>query len=97
MDVTARELGRHSSALLDRVERGEEITVTRHGRPVARMIPIGRWEIPPRPASPIGDVDLPVLDFAEPMSDEESAAMGGKLRDAFSRRQSAPQRPDLNR
>ena len=27
------------SALLDRVEQGEEITITRHGRPVARLVP----------------------------------------------------------
>ncbi len=27
------------SALLDRVEKGEEITITRHVRPVARLVP----------------------------------------------------------
>ena len=27
------------SALLDRVERGEEIVITRHGQPVARLVP----------------------------------------------------------
>lgn len=27
------------SELLDRVERGEEIVVTRHGKPVARLVP----------------------------------------------------------
>ena len=27
------------SELLDRVERGEEIVITRHGRPVARLLP----------------------------------------------------------
>ena len=27
------------SELLDRVERGEEIIVTRHGKPVARIVP----------------------------------------------------------
>jgi antitoxin (DNA-binding transcriptional repressor) of toxin-antitoxin stability system len=26
-------------ALLDRVERGEEILITRHGKPIARLIP----------------------------------------------------------
>ncbi len=26
-------------ALLDRVQRGEEIVITRHGRPVARLVP----------------------------------------------------------
>lgn len=27
------------SALIERVEKGEEITITRHGRPVARLVP----------------------------------------------------------
>jgi prevent-host-death family protein len=32
------------SALLDRVEKGEEIIITRHGKPVARLTaPARRW------------------------------------------------------
>ncbi len=27
---------------LDEVERGESVTITRHGRPVARLVPVGR-------------------------------------------------------
>jgi prevent-host-death family protein len=30
----------HLPALLDEVEKGETITITRHGRPVARLTPI---------------------------------------------------------
>jgi prevent-host-death family protein len=29
----------HLSSLLERVARGEEITITRHGRPIARLVP----------------------------------------------------------
>ena len=32
----------HLASLLDRVERGEEITITKHGRPVARLVPVER-------------------------------------------------------
>lgn len=32
----------HLSALLERVERGEEITITRRGMPVARLVPARR-------------------------------------------------------
>jgi len=32
----------HLSALLERVAKGEEITITRRGRPIARLVPIGR-------------------------------------------------------
>jgi prevent-host-death family protein len=33
------------SELLDRVERGEQIVITRHGRPVARLVPEGRRDV----------------------------------------------------
>ena len=32
----------HLSELIARVEAGETITITRHGRPVARLVPPGR-------------------------------------------------------
>ena len=32
------------SELLDRVERGEQIVITRHGRPIARLVPEGEAE-----------------------------------------------------
>ena len=40
-EVGAFEAKTHLSALLDRVEAGEEIVITRHGRPVARLSPAG--------------------------------------------------------
>ncbi|SNB75003.1 prevent-host-death family protein [Arboricoccus pini] len=39
MTVGAFEAKTHLSALLERVARGEAITITRHGRPVARLVP----------------------------------------------------------
>lgn len=30
----------HFSELLDRVERGEEVTITKHGSPVAKLVPV---------------------------------------------------------
>jgi prevent-host-death family protein len=30
----------HLSELLDRVESGEELIIARHGRPVARLVPV---------------------------------------------------------
>jgi prevent-host-death family protein len=38
-EIGAFEAKNKLSWLLDRVEQGEEITITRHGRPVARMVP----------------------------------------------------------
>jgi prevent-host-death family protein len=37
--VTAREANQGFSALLAEVEAGEEVVVTKHGRPVARLVP----------------------------------------------------------
>ena len=39
IEVGAFEAKNKLSALLDRVEQGEEIIITRHGRPVARLVP----------------------------------------------------------
>ena len=39
MQVGAFEAENILGALLDRVERGEEIVITRHGKPVARLAP----------------------------------------------------------
>lgn len=38
--VGAYEAKTHFSELLEKVEAGEEITITKHGTPVARLIPI---------------------------------------------------------
>jgi prevent-host-death family protein len=38
--VGAFEAKTHLSNLLERVERGESITITRHGKPVARLVPV---------------------------------------------------------
>ena len=40
--VTALEAKTRFGQLLDRVSRGEEIVITRHGKPVARIVPEGR-------------------------------------------------------
>jgi prevent-host-death family protein len=32
------------TALLDRVEHGEQFTITKHGRPIARLIPVARTD-----------------------------------------------------
>jgi prevent-host-death family protein len=45
-EIASRELRNSTRALLERVERGEQITITVDGRPVARLEPIGhrpRW------------------------------------------------------
>lgn len=38
--VGAYEAKTHLSKLLEKVEAGEEITITKHGAPVARLVPV---------------------------------------------------------
>ncbi len=38
--VGAYDAKTHFSELLEKVEAGDEVTITRHGTPVARMVPI---------------------------------------------------------
>ena len=38
--IGAYEARTHFSALLEKVEAGEEFTITKHGTPVARLVPI---------------------------------------------------------
>jgi prevent-host-death family protein len=41
-EIGGYEAKTHLPALLDRVARGERFTITRHGRPIARLVPIER-------------------------------------------------------
>jgi prevent-host-death family protein len=40
VSVGAFEAKTHLSELLQRVEAGEQVTITKHGRPVARLVPV---------------------------------------------------------
>jgi prevent-host-death family protein len=41
-EVTIRELRNHGGEVVDRAARGEQITITRAGRPVAELRPVSR-------------------------------------------------------
>lgn len=38
--VGAFEAKTHLAEILDRVERGESLTITRHGKPIAQLVPV---------------------------------------------------------
>ncbi len=44
--VTAREANQHFSKILDAAARGEEVTITRRGKPVAKLVPVEVAEDP---------------------------------------------------
>lgn len=39
-EVSIRDLRGHGGEVIDRVARGDAVTVTRQGRPVARLVPL---------------------------------------------------------
>lgn len=41
-DVSIRDLRNHGGEVVDRVAAGERVTITRDGRPIAELLPIGR-------------------------------------------------------
>ena len=51
MTIGARDLRRRLAEILDQVEKGGEVSITRHGRVVAILVPAEKVD---RPFSPIG-------------------------------------------
>lgn len=56
--VTAFEAKTHFGQLLERVARGEEVVITRHEKPVARIVPEGRSNLEDIRAAAAGLRDL---------------------------------------
>jgi len=67
----------HLSRLLERAEAGEEIIITRHGRPVARLGPV-RVRQRPRRLGLLGGRIRMAKDFDEPLPDDVLAAFEGR-------------------
>jgi prevent-host-death family protein len=47
-EVSVRDLRNHGGEVIDRVLRGERLTITRDGRPVAELHGLGRAPLPAR-------------------------------------------------
>lgn len=62
----------HLSRLVERVEAGEEITIARDGRPVARLVPLGR-RTRPRELGTLRDKIWLAPDWDSPELNEEIA------------------------
>ena len=75
-DVSIRDLRNHGGEVVERAQRGERLTITRAGKPVAQLVPLRRPTVPldelvrrrarfPQvdPSKLLGDVDA-VLDSA---------------------------------
>ncbi|MFF5160034.1 type II toxin-antitoxin system Phd/YefM family antitoxin [Streptomyces sp. NPDC000348] len=70
METTAREFHRNASKILAAAERGERITVTKNGRPVAILAPVSDETVPvsPFPTDPMSENDeAPVFHSVSPV------------------------------
>ncbi len=45
-EISIRELRNHGGDVVDRAARGERLTITRSGKPVAEIHPLGREPLP---------------------------------------------------
>jgi prevent-host-death family protein len=72
--INVHEAKTHLSRLLERVEAGEEITLARAGRPVARLVPYRRATERRRPGLLKGQIEL-ADDWDSPETNAEIAAL----------------------
>jgi prevent-host-death family protein len=70
--VNIHEAKTHLSRLVERVEAGEEITIARAGRPVARLVPIRRAS-EPRPLGLWKGKVVIAPDFDDPLPEFDEA------------------------
>ena len=70
-----RPAGDDFAQLIDRAARGEEVVVARHGRPVAKLVPLPAG--PRRPGSLRGRIRI-APDFDDPLPPEIAAAFRGE-------------------
>lgn len=59
METTAREFNQKFSQILAAAARGETVTVTKNGTPVARVVSITENDVPPFPTGPMGAQSFP--------------------------------------
>lgn len=74
--VNTHDAKTHFSALLHRVEQGEEIVIARNGKPVARLVPIEERGESPRPKRELGLFKGQIVlhpGWDDPMTEEELA------------------------
>ena len=75
--VTLQDLQRDAAALLDRVEAGERLVVSRAGRPVAELRPLAPTTRGPRPFGLAAGAFAVPDDFDAPLPDDLLRAFEG--------------------
>ena len=76
MKISVYSAKTHLSRLLDRAAGGEDVVITRHGRPVARLVATGPGRKPRRLGTLKGKIRI-AADFDAPLPEELLAAFEG--------------------
>ena len=74
--VSLYEAKTHLSHLVDRALRGDHVVITRHGRPVARLVPAARARATRRLGALRGKIRV-AADFDAPLPDDVLASFEG--------------------
>ena len=74
MQASVHEAKTNLSRLIEAVERGERVVITRHGVPAAELVPASRSQV--RIGSMKEELRPPPDEFFEPISEEELADWG---------------------
>jgi prevent-host-death family protein len=77
MDINVYAAKTQLSRLLEQVERGEEVVITRHGKPVAKLVPIQTRRAPRKLGALRGKIRIG-KDFDAPLPDDLLDAFEGK-------------------
>ncbi|MBY0274993.1 type II toxin-antitoxin system Phd/YefM family antitoxin [Candidatus Binatia bacterium] len=77
MDVNVYAAKTQLSRLLERVSHGEEVVITRHGKPVAKLVPITRRQAPRKLGTLRGKIRI-AKNFDAPLPDDLLDAFEGK-------------------
>lgn len=80
MEINVYAAKTHLSRLIDQVNAGEEVVITRHGRPVARLVPIEAGK-PRRPGLLEGQGFWMAEDFDAPLPDDMLDLFEGKRKE----------------
>ena len=76
-NVNVHQAKTHLSALLKRVEGGEEIVIARSGQPIAKLVPVRQRAEPRQPGGWEGQVWI-APDFDAPLPDDILDAFEGR-------------------
>ncbi len=69
------------SRLIDRVLAGEEVVITRNGKPVVKLVPAGEKPARRRLGTLAGELDIPDEALLEPLPDDILAYFNGDAPD----------------